>query len=259
MRYAVIQDSLEAPDREALRRAFAGVPGLTAADADILGKDAFGILVKGKSEQEAEAIQGALRTQGIATVVVPENRLPELPPTKFVKQLECRPEALTLCDAVGRGFPVEWGHLMLIAAGSVQETLFVRQTTTRPVRRRLAFPGAEHGCEYEDIETEVRQREERAPTLMLELVLTRAVARFSVKADTSAPMLFNYLGGRKTGSLPRNFSLLVQDLCRFAPHAALNRGAWFIREDTGRLFDYPSKNAFHEEIIWLLWRMKAAQ
>ena len=52
-----------------------------------------------------------------------------------------------------------------------------------------------------------------------------------------------------------NFRLLVQDLARFAPQAAINRGAYYLREGAGEAFVYPSKNAIFEEIVWLLWRM----
>ena len=69
---------------------------------------------------------------------------------------------------------------------------------------------------------------------------------------------FAYLGDRRTESLPENFALLTRDLIQFAPQAALNRGASDLRENTGKLLTYPSKNAFFEEIIWLLWRMQQA-
>jgi hypothetical protein len=65
---------------------------------------------------------------------------------------------------------------------------------------------------------------------------------------------FAYLGERRTKSATANFTALVRDLIQFAPHAALNQGAFRLREDPGELFAYPSKSAFYEEIIWLLWR-----
>ena len=82
-----------------------------------------------------------------------------------------------------------------------------------------------------------------------------AVGRYSVTADR---FNFAYLGDRRTESLPENFALLTRDLIQFAPQAALNRGASDLRENTGKLLTYPSKNAFFEEIIWLLWRMQQA-
>ncbi len=60
---------------------------------------------------------------------------------------------------------------------------------------------------------------------------------------------------RRPKSLPENFALLVQDLAGFAPDAMLNRGAFFPKQDE-KLFPYPTKNAFSDEITWLLWRLK---
>jgi hypothetical protein len=55
-----------------------------------------------------------------------------------------------------------------------------------------------------------------------------------------------------------NFTLLVQDLAKYAPHAQLNRGAHHLREGVAEALRYPSKNAFFEEITWLLWRLRQA-
>lgn len=258
MNYAILQTTLDLPDFDKLRRAFRSVSSLTDADAHILGNDAFGILVKGKPLAEATTLQAALRAEGIETHVIPEDDLPALPPTKFLNRVAASPEALTICDPVGRSFAVEWGHVMLIAAGSVRTVDFTRTETSRPVQRRHSLGlGTSYG--YEDQETEVRFKEERNAHFLLEIILTRGVARYSINAGPAAPLLFRYLGERRTGSLAQNFALLVQDLMTYAPHAAVNRGAYSLREAGGSLFAYPSKNAFFEEITWLLWWLAMAE
>ncbi len=52
-----------------------------------------------------------------------------------------------------------------------------------------------------------------------------------------------------------NITLLMQDLLRFAPTAAINCGAASIRDTPDKPFTYPSKTAFYQEIVWLLWQI----
>src|SRR2546423_2858122 len=127
MPYAVLQIDLNAPNVEQMARAFRSVPGLTAADAHILGHDAFGILVKDFSEQQAGALQAALRREGVETEVVEQSLLPALPPTHFVHQLDCTPEHLLIYDPIGKSFALEWRHVIFVAAGAVLLTDFVRE------------------------------------------------------------------------------------------------------------------------------------
>src|SRR4051794_33090931 len=97
MPYAIVQKSLDLlPTVEQLRNAFKGIPGLTSADAVILGKDAFGIVVKRFSRENAIKLQAALLAQGVETEVVEETGIPGLPPGKNVNRLDCTPEALVI-------------------------------------------------------------------------------------------------------------------------------------------------------------------
>ena len=122
MPYAVLQTDLNPPGIEQLQRAFRSVSGLTPGDAFILGKDAFGILVKNFAEKQAAAMQGALRAEGIGTEIVDQKFLPELPRTHFVSRFDCSPEHLLIYDPLGRPFALEWRHIVLIAAGAVRLT-----------------------------------------------------------------------------------------------------------------------------------------
>ena len=51
----------------------------------------------------------------------------------------------------------------------------------------------------------------------------------------------------------------VCDLLSAVPHAALNRGAFALRENQPETATrYPTRNAFAEETAWLLWRLQRA-
>jgi hypothetical protein len=251
MPYAILQKDLTVPAVEALRRAFRSVRCLTDADASILANDAYGILVKNLGEADAATLQGALQVEGIETELLDQRILPELPATKFVSRLDCQPEALMIYDPLGRSFPVEWRHLMLLAAGNTRLHEFRQLRVERPGSR---YYGSDYDGYVEPI-VETRVREELNQRLLLEIILTRAVARYSVNADK---FNFSYLGERMTTDVTANFALLVRDLATHAPHAQLNRGAHQLREGVAEVFSYPSKNAFFEEITWLLWRLRQA-
>jgi len=247
MSYAIVQKELVVPPLENLQRAIRQVTFLTQYDAHTIANDAYGILVKNLSLENATTLQSALKVEGVEVEMVEERTLPALPATKFVRRLDCLPEALMIYDPLGRSFPLEWRHILLLAAGSVRLNDFTRKQTSVPVTRYDA-----QGYPHVEVVTETRTKEELNFHLLLEIILHKAVQRYSVAADKFS---FVYLGERMTGSVPQDFRLLVQDLARFAPQAAINRGAYYLRENADEIFSYPSKNAFAEEITWLLWRL----
>ncbi len=244
MNFAVLQKTLDIPPVEKIEQALLSVKGFTRIDAHTFANDAYGILVKNISAEQANAFSRALLGQGIETDVVAQIDLPVLPQTKFVQRLDCTPAALLIYDAIGRSFPLEWQHVMLVAAGCVGVTDF------RRVEKPSWGTSDSEGNGYET--TSISSIEERADRLLVEIVVSGAALRYSVSAEK---FRFDYLGERRTKSLPENFALLVQDLAAFAPHAMLNRGAFFLQQNEN-LFPYPTKNAFFEEIVWLLWKMK---
>ncbi len=248
MRYAVLQTDLNPPGLELLRRAFRTVPGLTPYDAGILGNDAFGILVKNLSAEQATALQGALRCEGMETEIVEQSLLPDLPSAKLVNRLECEPEHVLIYDPLGNSFPLEWRHVLLIAAGAVRVNEFVRQQKPRPVTRVNGRGHIVQETEYESV-----TREERNFHLLGEIIITGAAMRYSFAAEK-----FNFAGlqERRTGSPAANFGLFLRDLIQCCPHAGLNRGAAAWQLQSPEIFSYPTKNAFHEEIVWMLWQMK---
>ena len=247
-RFAVLQKDLNPPSREALARACARVPGLTAADGAIIHQDAFGILLKDFPEAGAVEFREALAQEGVATEVVEQGALPVLPEGKTVPRLDAEAAGLRVHDALGRATLVPWAELMLVAAGNVLISDFVRRPVsgTAPQLDRFFRRGPVPVPEYV-------HDEEKKFHLCLEIVTMRSARRFSAQADR---LNYMYLGERLADRAAHNFPLLVQDILRFAPQVAVNSGAFNLRERAPRLFDYPTKGAFLEEITWLLWRMK---
>jgi len=252
MPYAIVQQSLEMPTVERLAAAFRNAPGLVAGDAQLLARDAYGILLKNLSLEHAGGLQAALAAQGLETEVVAEEYLPGLAPAQRIRRADCLPESLMVYDALGRAVPVEWGRLMGIAAGVVRMIEFKQGRARRVLLGRFSSlaPGWADS-DYSEVVTETRFKEEQNLRLVLELILAGGQQRYSINAEQFA---FDYLGERRTEDLGANFVWLVRDLALYAPQAVLNRGSLRLLEDPPQAFSYPSRSAFQEEIVWLLWR-----
>jgi hypothetical protein len=231
MSYAILQKELVVPDVECLKRAFSVWPALTSIDAQTSANDAYGILLRGLDVERAGALKDALHKENVETVVVEESRLPSLPPGRIGRQAEIDSAHFTLYDSMRRASRVAWNDIHLIAAG------LVRMREGRKARSGL-----------DAAET----KEEQHQHLMLEIFLRDDLGRFSVEGNEFA---YDHLGGRLTDDPAMNFVFLVQDLARNAPHAGLNRGACAACQKPPELFPYPSKQAFQEELTWMLWRI----
>ena len=230
---------------------------MTAVDADILGKHAFGMLVKGFERERAAALQSALEAQGVETEVVEEANLPQLPELRSLHRLDCTPDALLIYDPLNRSFPLKWENIMLVAAGRVM------LDEIDQIRREIQVPqyggyGSIGGVRMET-QVEYSTKFERNERWLLEITITGGALRYGVNADQAGPLLFRGLAERARDDLQTNFTLLVQDILKAAPQAAINRGAYYLRENSDKVFAYPSKNAFYEEIIWLMWQMARHQ
>ena len=248
MPYAIVQKSLEAPSVEQLVRAFRALPQLTDYDANTMAKDAFGILVQGLDLADAGRLLQALHAEGVEAEMVDGKSLPPLPPPKPLHRAECLPGAFLACDYLGRPAEIEWPHVILVAAGAVLLTEFKHTT-----RERL------HHYDQDGIPvtvTEHREKEEQNHRLILELLLDVAPGRYHIAAEK---FNFAYLGERLSQSRAANYVALVQDCLRYATSAIGNRGAEAQRRDPRSLLKYPSKHAFEEETVWLLWHHFASR
>lgn len=255
IRYAVLQQTLEKPPVDRLIQAFAAVRSLTAADAPGLANDAYGILVKGLSAGDAHTLQTALAAQGIATELAAERLLPQLPPTKFVRRIEFGEDTLLLYDPLGRRVPVEYRHLLILAAGTV-EIIEFRRSDSSPSNLPMSGRVSTLRLELEDFDQVRggRQREVRVRRRFIELILTGGVARFTIEVEANPQLLFQALGEERVVEIEANLALLIRRLSAAAPAVLVNRGAYLLREDPPSTHVYPSRNAFYEEIIWMLWQ-----
>jgi hypothetical protein len=239
------------PSKEQLQDAFHQVPGLTGADAGILGRDAYGVLAKGLDLEPASAMRSALAAQGVQTEVVEDAALTELPPPRQLTKVDFSPEALQIHDLMGRSFPLKWSDISIIAAGRAWLTDF----TSDLVRKLMTQAG---GGNYADCAPFVRvekiTKEERREHLLLEIITRGAALRYHVMADVPETLLlFQCLGERRCKDLTANLALFVQELATFAPAAILNYGAYNMCDNRDPSFIYASKTAFYREITWLLW------
>src|SRR5689334_7745219 len=120
MAFAILQKELVVPDVEQLKRAFAVLPILTSLDAQTAANDAYGIVLRGLDAEQAGKLQAALAHENVETEVVPESKLPVIPPAKIARQVEFQPSHLTLYDSMRRASAVPWGDIMFVAAGYVR-------------------------------------------------------------------------------------------------------------------------------------------
>jgi hypothetical protein len=248
MTYAVMQKALEPPLAEQLRNAFQQVPGLTALDVTTLGRDAFGVLMKGGELEQATALQSALAAQGVETEVVEDTVLAELPTPRLLTKVVFTSDGLGIYDVLGRCVPLQWNSIEVIAAGKVRVTEFKHDLVSNLVTRSNEDYGALR------LATQAVTKEAQADHLLLEILTTGAAARYHAIADRpEAHLLFQSLGERRGKDAAQNLALFVQDLAKAAPGAVLNHGAYFMCEEGDPSFAYPSRTAFYREIAWLLW------
>lgn len=253
MPFALIQRRLEVPDVAALRRALAGREGWHATDADHLAADAFGILAKSLDEAAGHAMAAALAREGIPVDIVNEAELPALPVAKKLRRAECRPDVFIAHDPCDREIAVPWDRIRLVCAGEVRFSQF------RPViRNPEPVRSWDDEGPFDSRDTRIAlNQEQRDWGWVADLVLVGGGIRFSLAADSFHPL---GLGDRVTKDPGVNLQVFLADLLRLASDAVLNRGAFALREPGSAPGPrYPTRNAYQEEMIWLLWRMAVAE
>ncbi len=256
--YAIASGTFDPVPREMLASALQGVPGLTPADAPNVCGDGCGFLARQLLAEQAAKFLANLQRAGVVTDLVAEASLPVLPTRRMIRKAELTPGALLVDDALGRLTPLAWSDLVLIAAGSVCEAVFSRARyeweETRTDLLHLAhfavipIPVKETKVGYDS-------RESGEWALRAELLLANGTTRLSIEAEQ-----FSYAGlkGLLTQNLATNFCLLVRELVRNAPQAALNRGASLILGEPWELAYYDNRAAFQNETAWRLWRRRGA-
>jgi len=246
MPYAIVQSSLAAPPVEAMVQAFRALPQLTDHDAATMARDAFGILVQGLEMADAGRLLQALHVAGVEAEMVDEKSLPPLPPPKPCRRAAPLPEHLVACDHLGREHAIEWAHVILLAAGGVVTREMKHVVKEKVVRRYHGRGGV-----TEVTKAEHSDKEQEHVRLVLDIFVDIVPGRYHITAEK---FNFAYLGDKLHPARRNNYVALVRDCLAHATGAVLNRGATAIGQEAPRLLTYPSKHAFEEEAVWLLWR-----
>jgi hypothetical protein len=243
--YAVLQKDGSRPGAEQIRRAFRSFSNLTDADAVRLAANAQGILLRNLSSDEARAFHRALQVEGVAAAMVPENELKLLPESKSLHRLTLTEQALEVYDLRGRPLPVPWNAIALVAAGAVRHVdIGLTQTERVTVQLNSLF-----GIWPKKTVESVRKVESESQ-LILEIVLAGGATRYELDA---ARFPFKYTLDRPEFSTLEKFVWLVREIATRATQAILNRGASDVRNGIQLVRGYPSRQAFTDEMIWLLW------
>ena len=227
--YAVVQLTLDMPSVAKLERAFKRAHGLTAHDAPTVAKSAFGILVHRLSYDHAYVLQSALKDEDIETQVIAESDLPVLPPTLFVN----------------RPVEIPWSQVMLVSVGRFPVVEVIRQRLSGKSNRDnfAATSDVDGAISYESKQVHTRKT-------VVEVITRGAVPRVTILPER--PVMFQYLEKRKSRNETDNVRSFLRDMAPFVPEAGWNRGARGLLESKAELMEFPSKDAFHQEMIWLL-------
>ncbi|HIG29829.1 MAG TPA: hypothetical protein EYQ50_19345 [Verrucomicrobiales bacterium] len=252
MNYTVMQTRLEPLDLDALKRAFGSISQLTDADAGILSRHGYGILVNSLPKKDVWPLHSALANEGIQTQVVPDSDIPELPVLKHVRRLQIRDDSLGIMDSLGREIPIPWKDIMMITAGKTRVLNFRSKYRATPPPTTIGVGPLGGGGLYSyKRRLNSHTREIQEPTWILELFLRGNTMRFQIRSDRFVfqPIYPDHHSGRTTES----FARLICDLSRFMPDALVNRGAYYIKKGLDTDLVYTNKGAFDEESRWLLW------
>lgn len=253
MRYALFQHSLDELDADAVGDALdEAVPWLARADARMLVRRAYGVLVEGLIELHARDLAQALAGRGVAVDRVEQDWL-ELPPIMACRRADVQRGALVIYDLYGRVTEVPWTRVLMVAAGSypVPERVPQARKSFEP-QPRSASPWGLRGLlpDANDALGQTSYEYVDRAQIMLDIV-TDTPARYRIQRQRFD---YSYLGARRGASAALNFPLLVRDVLEHAPGAIQNQGLRQMRSDADSVMPYPGPNQFEREIAWSLWR-----
>ncbi|MFO1460290.1 MAG: hypothetical protein U1G08_12860 [Verrucomicrobiota bacterium] len=250
MPFALIQQRLEFPDVAAVARALEGVGEWHPMDAAHIVADAFGILLRNLEEIPGRQLEMAMRREGIEVDLIDERDIPVPPVSKKLRRAEVRPESFVAFDPYDREISVPWDRIDLICAGAVRMTRFRTVTYNRD---RDPSSWGEESRSPLGASITLRQ-EKREWCWMSDLVVTGGTLRFSLVSGEFVPPEPE---GTSSRDPEHRFRMFLRGLLAHAPRAVLNRGAFAVREDDPDSAPrYPTRNAYQEEMIWLLRRMQ---
>jgi len=254
MAYCLVQTELTKPPEEAIRRAFESVEELTDLDAGFACRDAYGILVERLDYEQARTLQRALAGQGIATELLDEADLPELPAAVKFRRAEVGDGGLVILDALNRPRLKPWPSVEIVAAGCVRMIERQRIQTQRTKLTGVGMSG--RFAVVPVVVTDVHHKELQKDNLVLE-VYCRGEGGLERHRAFGDQFRYDALGDRMDKSYAVNFARMAREVIDRATDARRNRGAAAIADGGRRTCRYPSRHAFEEETVWLLRRGEA--
>ena len=267
--YCLVQSNLDPIDPEVLKLAFRAVEELVDNDAKTLSADAFGILADGLTPDSARTIANGLARAGISVDIVPQSKIPNLPDSHTLRRAGCFEECFMATDSLGRDVPLAWSSVVSIAAGMVpiRESKRIYRKRYKSVLTRSISPsvgmamiagrggvllGAYWQSMYAAPERDISIRYKTKSHGLLDVFVDCKPYYYRIWSDK---FNYSYLGQQQSKNRLENFAAMVGDFTRYASGAALNRGAVAINtEGLDATFGYPTRHAFGEETIWLLYQ-----
>jgi hypothetical protein len=246
MTHALLQTHPTPPSAEQLAEAFRGIPGLTAVDAAKSARQAYGVLARNLTAEDATNVAKSLRGQGFEAIALAESQVPRLPEPKYTRRLDITPDALHVYDAIGRPQPVPWPQISLLSAGIVPRMNLVSFTTDE-IKVSVGLTGHRR----QEVVTQLNHKLDTSGQLVLDIILTGGSMRFQVE---SKEFLYKYTVDVPELEPNQRFGELVRRLLAHTPNVLLNRGAEQLRDNAPLPQVYISKAAFADESLWLLWR-----
>ncbi len=246
MSYALLQLSLDQTiERQAMEEASMAVPRVARADCARLQRELFGIVVDNLDLDCATAFQTSLRRFGFETELIDQSLLPKLPMASGGLSFRIETESFVVTDLYGRETRYGWPMFVYGAGGWVKRlrTRTVTQGAWRvPTSSRHAVP--------ESYVPKVTRETRSELEFQIELFFSVQPYRLQWKLATDSMLNAN---GQVLRS--RDVPVLIGLLRRlqFLPHDRLNTGIRQSFHDVA--FEYPSVQAFEEEIVWSFFQL----
>ena len=239
--FAVMQENLELVSEAVILEAIQGVKGLTAYDAPILSRDAFGIVAGGLSQEAAEKFASQLTEAGVASVAVDENTFSHLPPVSYTQQIELQSQTLLINDGINTPKEFLYQDIVFIAIGRVDGL----KTTSKKVDELVGFRNRRYNSTA-IYRTHTEYSQSNDTYWVIEIFFSVAPGRY---ACIPHGFMFNTLGDDLVSDEDENYCQFALELLKHVPQVPHNLGADELAA-TGCTVEYPSRHAFDEELKW---------
>ena len=219
---------------------------LAKPDCARLLRESFGIVAGGLLQDDALALQAALRARGIETEVVSETDLPSLPMPHHPQSVTVADDGVTVADYTGQRTLLPMSTFVFAASGHLKHLANLSQRNPELTPRQIPKGGT-----YYVVEMVTERQPKEVEEFRIEFYFTQEPFRYQCVLDDKAIVHANgqILKLRDRSQLD---SLLLMFASTF-PADQTNCGIKKIV--SGQEFIYPSVHAFEEEIVWSLYRM----